>query len=146
MRLVVSFACGLVFAVGLAIAGMTNPAKVVGFLDVTGAWDPTLAFVMAGALGVYAVAWRFRRGLAAPVLGGAFPPRPGAIDARLLVGAAIFGIGWGISGYCPGPAVVSATVVPPAAAFVLAMLAGMALVDRIDPVLRATRLQPARES
>jgi len=142
-----SFACGLLFAVGLAVAGMTNPAKVIGFLDVTGAWDPSLAFVMGGALGVYAVAWQLRRRVAAPALGGTFPAPPsGAIDGRLLVGAAIFGLGWGVAGYCPGPAVVASAVTRNAPVFVLGMLVGMALVDRVDRDRRVTRLQPAAES
>ncbi len=146
MRLVVSFACGLLFAIGLAVAGMTNPAKVIAFLDVTGAWDPSLAFVMGGAFAVYAAAWQLRRRVAAPYLGGTFPPPAATIDARLFVGAAIFGAGWGASGYCPGPAVVSAAVARGAPVFVLAMVAGMVLTDRIDPVVRARRLQPAPES
>jgi hypothetical protein len=144
VKLALAFACGLVFAVGLALAGMTNPAKVVGFLDVTGAWDPSLAFVMGPALAVSAVAWRVSRRAAAPVLGGTFPEPPsGGIDARLVVGAVIFGIGWGASGYCPGPAIVSAAVVPGAPAFVAAMLVGMIAADRAAAL---GRLQPALES
>jgi len=136
-----AFGCGVLFAVGLALAGMTNPAKVIGFLDVAGRWDPSLAFVMGPALGVYALAWRFRRRSAAPFLGVAYPePASGGIDSRLLGGAAIFGVGWGIAGYCPGPAIASVTVTAAAPVFVVAMLAGMAAVGRVD------RLQRAAES
>jgi uncharacterized membrane protein YedE/YeeE len=148
VRNVLSFGCGLLFAVGLAIGGMTNPAKVIAFLDVTGAWDPSLAFVMGGALGVYALAWQLRRLRSSPVLGGRLPPPIGGgstIDGRLVAGAAIFGLGWGVAGYCPGPAIASVLVTRNAPIFALAMVAGMALVDRTFGV-RRVRLQPANES
>jgi len=110
---------GLVFAVGLAVGGMTDPARVQGFLDLFGRWDPTLAFVMGGALGVYALLSRIvvrRRGEVVS---------PRRIDARLVGGAALFGIGWGLAGYCPGPAFVSAgTGGPGTLLFVVAMLGG----------------------
>jgi uncharacterized protein len=135
---VVALASGLVFAFGLALAGMTQPSKVVGFLDVTGDWDPSLALVMAGALSVVFVAQRLARRRAAPLFAPAFPgPPPSVIDARLLGGAAIFGVGWGLSGFCPGPALVSLGAGMHAAlVFVPAVLAGMALfqlVDRLAP-------------
>lgn len=118
----IAFFCGVVFAVGLGLAGMTAPAKVIGFLHVTGAWDPSLALVMLGAIGVHV--WFALRGGQAPA--------PGGVDARLLAGAALFGIGWGIAGYCPGPAVVSlVTLSPDVLAFVGAMLAGMLVHHRI---------------
>ena len=141
MKAAVAFGCGALFAVGLAVAGMTNPAKIIGFLDVAGRWDPTLVFVMGPALAVYALAWRLRRRSPAPFLGAAYPdlPRRG-IDARLLGGAAIFGIGWGIAGYCPGPAIASLTVSPAAPLFVVAMLVGMAAAGRRE------RLEAAAES
>ena len=130
--LVAAFTCGLVFAFGLIAGGMTQPSKVVGFLDFTGAWDPSLALVMGGALGTHAVLRRFVMSRPRPLLTARFSvPTRTDIDARLLCGAAIFGVGWGLGGFCPGPAVVAlgagmraATVVMPA------MLAGMLLHDR----------------
>lgn len=128
---------GLLFAVGLAIAGMTNPAKVVAFLDVTGqriAWDPALALVMAGAIAVYASGyWWSRRALSRPLLGASgatfAEPATTVIDRRLLLGSATFGVGWGLAGYCPGPALVSlATGSAHAIAFCLAMAVGFGLV------------------
>ncbi|NVJ28729.1 YeeE/YedE family protein, partial [Myxococcus sp. AM011] len=109
--------------------GMTDPAKVVGFLDVAGRWDPSLAFVMAGALGTYALLRPFILRRTKPVLAERFPPPPQAsVDGRLIGGAALFGIGWGMSGYCPGPALVSLPVGgTPVLLFVGAMLVGMAL-------------------
>jgi uncharacterized membrane protein YedE/YeeE len=132
-RLAVAYACGVLFALGLAISGMTHPTKVLAFLDFTGAWDPSLALVMASGVLVNVLLFRvaFRRG--APLLTGAFAlPDRRSIDARLVGGAALFGVGWGLGGFCPGPAIVSvaggATAV---IVFVLAMLVGMALHDRV---------------
>jgi uncharacterized membrane protein YedE/YeeE len=105
-----SFAAGAIFAVGLAISGMAKPAKIIGFLDVAGAWDASLMFVMVGAIGVHAIALRLvlRRG--APLFDERFHlPTRKDLDARLVGGAAIFGIGWGLGGYCPGPAIVAAS-------------------------------------
>jgi uncharacterized membrane protein YedE/YeeE len=114
---------GLVFALGLGLSGMTQPAKIRAFLDVTGAWDPSLAFVMIGAVGVYFAVERLTRGRLHPR-----PPLVQGIDARLVVGAVIFGVGWGLSGFCPGPAIVSiGGGVGAALWFVPAMVAGMAL-------------------
>jgi uncharacterized membrane protein YedE/YeeE len=108
-RVAIAFACGLLFALGLTVSGMTQPSKVIAFLDVTGDWDPSLAFVMIGAIGVFAPAYRWALRRARPVLCPDFaPPASGAIDARLIIGAALFGLGWGASGYCPGPAITSA--------------------------------------
>ncbi len=105
---VLAFLCGALFAAGACISGMVRPSKVLGFLDLGGSWDATLLFVMASALAIHVVAWRLVAAGRRPRLGGAFPPMPQqVIDARLVGGAALFGIGWGISGYCPGPAVVS---------------------------------------
>lgn len=127
--LVTACLAGVVFAIGLSVAGMTLPSKVIGFLDVTGDWDPSLGFVMGGAVGVYAVASRLilRRGT--PVLAPRFElPTRRDLDVRLLLGAALFGVGWGLSGYCPGPAVVGlAKGAQPTAIFVGAMLLGMLL-------------------
>ncbi|HUS64703.1 MAG TPA: DUF6691 family protein [Kofleriaceae bacterium] len=135
---IVAFASGLVFALGLAVSGMTQPAKVVGFLDVTGAWDPSLGLVMAGALAVVFVAQRVAVRRPAPLFAPAFPGPPArVIDLRLLGGAAIFGVGWGMSGFCPGPALVSLGAGMHAAlVFVPAVLAGMVLfqwVERLSP-------------
>lgn len=109
-KILFAFACGVLFAIGLVVAQMTNPAKVVGFLDVTGAWDPSLAFVMGGALAVFGFAyWSSQRKAAKPVLDDHFeaPPSRG-ITWELIAGSLLFGFGWGLSGFCPGPALVSA--------------------------------------
>lgn len=133
MRSLAAFFAGLTFGVGLIVSGMISPSKVIGFLDLAGHWDPSLGFVMGGALAVSAVGfvWAQRRGRAA--LGDealALPART-PIDRRLLGGAALFGIGWGIGGFCPGPGLVGlATLAPDAAVFVAAMLAGMVLANR----------------
>ena len=118
---------GALFGTGLLIAGMTDPARVRGFLDVTGAWDPTLAFVLGGALLPMAVAWRIAARRPRAVDGQAMPPAPmPAIDAPLIAGSALFGLGWGIAGYCPGPAVASLGFGGwPVLIFVAAMLVGM---------------------
>ena len=128
-RNLAALAAGLLFGLGLAIAQMVNPKKVQAFLDVTGNWDASLALVMGGALAVTAVAFRFVLRREAPVFGGSFAlPVGTVIDRKLLAGAAIFGMGWGLAGYCPGPAL--AALSRPgveAAAFVTAMLAGSLL-------------------
>lgn len=120
---------GLLFALGLALAGMTDPAKVLGFLDFTGDWDPSLAFVMGGAMATYGIARFFILRRPAPIDGGSFPVYPKTRpDGRLLAGAALFGAGWGLGGWCPGPAFVSvAGGAVPLLAFVAAMVGGMAL-------------------
>ena len=129
MQGVVAFASGLLFAVGLAVGGMTEPANVIGFLDFAGEWKPDLAFVMAGAVGVTAIAWRIAGRRRAPIYAEAFAvPARRDLDARLLGGAAIFGIGWGLGGYCPGPGVVAlASAAPSAVVFVASMLVGTGL-------------------
>lgn len=118
---------GLIFGAGLALAGMTDPAVVLGFLDVAGAWNPALAFVMGGAVIVTFIGFRILRGRRHPLLGTGFSwPTATAIDRRLVGGAAIFGIGWGLAGYCPGPAIASlAGGRIEVVIFVAAMLAGM---------------------
>jgi uncharacterized membrane protein YedE/YeeE len=124
-----AFFSGALFAAGLAVSGMTQPSKVQGFLDFFGSWDASLMFVMLGAIGVHAVLRLLIARRAAPVFVPAFEARPKvAIDGRLLIGAAVFGVGWGLGGYCPGPAFVSAGSASVCAAlFVVAMTAGMGL-------------------
>ena len=137
MRRTIAFLCGAVFGLGLVLSGMTDTQKVQGFLDPLGAWDPTLAFVMGGALIPMTLAWRLTRGRA-PHLGGAFPSPPGRrIDSRMVTGALMFGAGWGLVGLCPGPALAALPFGGPAVAvFVLAMVIGMrlapALQSRVD--------------
>jgi uncharacterized membrane protein YedE/YeeE len=129
MQALVAWLCGIVFGVGLAVSGMTNPAKVLAFLDVFGRFDPTLAFVMAGAVAASAAGFAVARRRERAWLGGAFGlPTRRDVDARLLAGATLFGVGWGLVGLCHGPALAnlgrgSAEV----AIFVGAMLAGVAL-------------------
>ncbi len=127
MSLVVAVMLGALFGAGLLVSGMTQPARVVGFLDVRGGWDPTLAFVMAGAVAVYAVAFRLVRRRAEPWFDIRFHvPSRRDIDRELVAGAALFGIGWGLAGLCPGPALVSAGGLHTGAlVFMLALLAGV---------------------
>lgn len=133
-RLLPPVLSGTLFGAGLTLSGMTDPARVRGFLDLFGNWDPTLAFVMGGAVLVMALAWRIRARMAKPVFGERFSlPDRSDLDPGLLVGSALFGIGWGIAGLCPGPAIASLALSPKAALpFVVAMLAGMA-IHRIWP-------------
>ncbi len=125
-RLVI-LASGILFGAGLTLGGMTDPARVRGFLDLFGAWDPTLAFVMGGAVIVMAIGWGIQRRLARPVLAESFSlPTARDITPRLVGGSALFGIGWGIAGLCPGPGIAALVIEPfSAAIFVAAMLAGM---------------------
>lgn len=126
---VTTFAAGFVFALGLGVSGMTRPDKVVGFLDVVGDWDPSLAFVMAGAIAVHAVAYALVPRLRGPILGGAWHlPTRRDVDGPLVVGAVLFGAGWGLGGFCPGPALVSlVTGTADVLLFVQAMIGGMLL-------------------
>jgi uncharacterized membrane protein YedE/YeeE len=123
---------GLVFGFGLSVSGMTDPAKVQGFLDLAGRWDPTLAFVMGGGLLVNIPAFWITRRRARPLFETQFYlPSAKDIDARLLLGAACFGIGWGMGGFCPGPALASlSSGLPIIVGFCLAMLVGMAAADQ----------------
>jgi uncharacterized membrane protein YedE/YeeE len=120
---------GAFFGVGLGVSGMVKPAKVLGFLDITGAWDPSLAFVMVGAIGVHLALARFILRRERPLLDDRFHlPATTRVDARLVAGAAVFGIGWGLGGFCPGPALVTAAGGSTAACvFVAAMALGMVL-------------------
>ena len=127
MQIAINALLGLVFGFGLILSGMANPEKVLNFLDLTGTWDPSLAFVMAGAIAVTAVGYALVRRRGAPLLEAAFsdPPRS-PVDARLVTGASIFGIGWGLSGFCPGPALTALPLAAPGTlAFVPALLAGI---------------------
>lgn len=125
----ISLLLGLMFGVGLIVSGMTNPAKILGFLDVAGAWDPSLALVMTGAIAAAFVPFRLAAGRERSLL--ALPmqlPTRRDLEPRLILGSAVFGIGWGLAGFCPGPAVVSIGAgVAAAGWFTAAMLAGMAL-------------------
>ncbi len=129
-----AFFVGLLFGLGLIVSGMTNPVKVIGFLDLAGAWDPSLAFVMGGAIligsGGFALAKKRQRSLlGAPM----HLPTSTKLDKRLLLGSLAFGVGWGIAGFCPGPAIVSAAAGQPKAwIFVAAMLSGMALYSMLE--------------
>jgi uncharacterized membrane protein YedE/YeeE len=129
LRTLAALACGLVFGLGLAVSGMMNPAKVIGFLDVAGDWDPTLAFVMGGALLVAIPAYRVILKRRRPVLSDGFSlPAEEKLDAPLIWGSSLFGAGWGLVGFCPGPAVAAiVTGLPTVLGFVAAMIAGMAL-------------------
>lgn len=123
--------CGLIFGLGLVISGMTQPAKVLGFLDVFGAWDPTLAVVMAAALVIAAPGLAFARRRGKPIIASEnFWPTKTDIDRPLVLGAILFGIGWGIVGLCPGPAIANlASLSPRVVVFVVAMGLGMLALD-----------------
>ncbi|MEH6757326.1 MAG: DUF6691 family protein [Parasphingorhabdus sp.] len=127
IRGLVALFAGALFGAGLALSGMADPQRVRGFLDMFGYWDPTLAFVMGGAIIPMAIAWIIQRRLDKPFADAHFSlPGTSRIDAKLAGGAVIFGIGWGISGLCPGPAFADLAINPlPAFAFIIAMLAGM---------------------
>ena len=144
MYLLVSFAVGLLFGLGLIVSGMANPAKVLGFLDLAGAWDPSLALVMAGAIAVgvvgFAVAGRRARSwLGLPMQ----LPSNRVVDRRLIAGGLLFGAGWGLAGFCPGPAVVAlGAVYWQAGVFVAAMLVGMAVYEVAERFGARRTLQP----
>lgn len=127
MKSLSAFLIGLLFGGGLLVSGMTQPEKVLGFLDIAGRWDPSLLFVMGGALVVAAIGFRIADTRHTSLFGDRVSPPSTAIDRRLLAGAAIFGVGWGLAGVCPGPALVNLGFgTPPAVLFVVAMIAGMA--------------------
>ena len=134
MHTLSAFGVGLVFGIGPLISGMTDPSKIIGFLDLAGPWDPSLAFVMGGAVAVGFIAFSFARRRTQAFLGGAMHlPTARRIDPRLVLGSLAFGIGWGLAGYCPGPAVVAAGMGQgKAIAFVVAMLAGMGIYELIE--------------
>jgi uncharacterized membrane protein YedE/YeeE len=133
-QLLVSLASGTIFGAGLALGGMTDPARVRSFLDLFGAWDPTLAFVMGGAVLVMALAWLMQRQMLRPLFAEGFSlPDRNDLTPRLIGGSAMFGIGWGIAGLCPGPGFAALAIDPVSAAiFVAALLAGMLLVRLME--------------
>lgn len=130
----VALISGIIFAIGLAVGGMTQPGKVVGFLDITGNWDPSLMLVMAGAMAVYFPVHRMVRKLARPVFAEGFRlPTRRDINPRLVGGAALFGVGWALAGYCPGPALTTlGSMAQSAVIFVPAMFVGFAAVAWFD--------------
>jgi uncharacterized membrane protein YedE/YeeE len=137
-----AFACGLLFALGLGLSGMTHPARILGFLDVFGAWDPTLIFTMIGAIGVHMPLLRFVRRRCGPLLAPRFElPTQKDLDVRLIGGSALFGVGWALGGFCPGPAVVSVFGGrPDNFVFFVALLGGMVLrTFAVRPVPTADR-------
>jgi uncharacterized membrane protein YedE/YeeE len=133
MKTAAGYAAGLLFGLGLAISGMTDPARVLGFLDVAGAWDPTLMFVLGGAVVTTFIGYRLVFKRSAPLLDGGFQlPTKQELDGKLLGGAALFGIGWGLSGYCPGPAIASIGGISlPLAAMLVTMVVGWFLAKRL---------------
>ena len=136
MNRAIEFVVGLLFAWGLLLSGMTDPGKVQGFLDLFGLWDPSLAFVMGGAIAVGFFAFALAKKRTTTFVGGAMR-LPGArdVDKPLVVGSLMFGVGWGIAGFCPGPGIVSmATGQPKAAVFVAAMILGMWAYQLLDRV------------
>ena len=134
MLVVASLLAGLVFGLGLIVSGMANPAKVLGFLDLIGPWDPSLALVMAAAIAVGSIGFAAARNRTVSVLGAAMQwPTARHIDRRLVLGSMLFGVGWGIAGFCPGPALVALGMGESRAlVFVAAMLAGMALFELFE--------------
>src|SRR6478736_9459216 len=134
MSLLVAMFSGLLFGVGLMVSGMANPAKVLGFLDLAGRWDPSLAFVMAGAIAVGSLAFAAAGRRTRSLIGLEMRlPQGRTIDRRLLAGSLLFGVGWGIAGFCPGPALVALGMgQAKALAFVAAMLAGMAVFELLE--------------
>jgi uncharacterized membrane protein YedE/YeeE len=139
MFLLSSLLAGLVFGLGLIVSGMANPAKVLGFLDLAGAWDPSLALVMGGAIAVGFFAFLFAKKRTLSLLGAEMKlPNARGIDRRLVMGSVIFGMGWGLAGFCPGPGLVALGAgAPKAAAFVAAMLIGMIVFELLEKRQRA---------
>jgi uncharacterized membrane protein YedE/YeeE len=141
MHVIASLLAGLVFGLGLIVSGMANPAKVLGFLDLAGAWDPSLAFVMGGAIAVGAIAFFVARKRVVSLLGSPMRlPASRDIDRRLVGGSLLFGIGWGIAGFCPGPGLVALGMGEvKALVFVAAMLAGMGIWEFFENRARAAK-------
>ncbi len=142
-RLAVALLAGVLFGLGLSLSGMVDPARVLGFLNLAGRWDPSLAFVLGGALLVAVPGVMVQRRLARPVLDEQFHlPQARAVDARLVFGAALFGIGWGLAGFCPGPALAALSLgLAPVVLFVAAMAVGMVAHDRLVAPAIARRIE-----
>lgn len=143
MYTVASFLAGLAFGAGLIVAGMSNPAKVLGFLDLAGAWDPSLAFVMAGAIAVAAGPYALMKKRTSSFLGNpVLLPTTRHVDRRLVLGSLVFGVGWGLAGICPGPALVLVGYgTAEGYVFLAAMLAGFGLFELLENRKRGTRAQ-----
>jgi uncharacterized protein len=148
MQSLISLITGLIFGIGLIVSGMADPAKVLGFLDLTGLWDPSLALVMAGAIGVGALAFAIAGRRAKSFIGLDMKlPSSRQLDRRLMAGSVLFGIGWGIAGFCPGPGLVALGMGESRALiFVLAMIAGMGLFELIERRRQAGLLQSAQSA
>ena len=146
MQVLAALLSGLVFGLGLILSGMANPAKVLGFLDLAGRWDPSLAFVMAGAIAVGVVAFSVARRRTVSFLGLDMKlPKARQIDRRLIGGSIVFGVGWGIAGFCPGPALVALGMGEwKAVVFVVAMLIGMGLFEVFEQRKAVRPLSAAR--
>jgi uncharacterized membrane protein YedE/YeeE len=145
MQIVFAFAAGLIFGIGLIVSGMSDPSKVLGFLDLAGNWDPSLIFVMGGAVLVSLLAFRLAGKRQRTLLGGGLHlPTATRIDRRLVVGGLTFGVGWGLAGYCPGPALASlASGGSEPIIFSAAMLAGMGIFELLERLQAARAKQPA---
>ena len=141
LNVIFAFASGLLFGLGLIVAGMANPAKVIGFLDLAGAWDPSLAFVMVGAIVIGSLAFMFAGRKTKSMLGlGMQLPTSRHLDRRLILGSLIFGIGWGLGGICPGPAIVLlGTGAVKGIFFFATMVAGMGLFEWFEHIQRNRR-------
>lgn len=148
MQILTSLLAGLVFGLGLLLSGMADPAKVLGFLDLAGAWDPSLALVMGGAIAVGLPAFALARRRSQSLLGASMRlPTVRRIDRRLVGGSLLFGIGWGIAGFCPGPALVALGMgLAPALVFVAAMVACMGLFETIERRRARERARPPLRS
>ena len=144
MTVFASLLAGLVFGIGLIVSGMADPAKVLGFLDLAGPWDPSLAFVMAGAIAVGALAFAIARKRTVTFLGAAMKlPVSRDIDRRLVIGSVVFGMGWGVAGFCPGPGLVALGMGEvKALVFVVAMLLGMGAFELLERRKQSASLQP----
>ncbi|CAG2138713.1 hypothetical protein LMG31506_01997 [Cupriavidus yeoncheonensis] len=141
MTAITAWLAGLLFGVGLMVSGMANPAKVLGFLDLAGSWDPSLAFVMAGAIAIGSIAFLIARRRKRSLLGLPMQlPAGAAVTLRLVLGSAAFGTGWGLAGFCPGPALVALGAgYPKAVGFVAAMVAGMAVFEIVERTTSSMR-------
>jgi uncharacterized membrane protein YedE/YeeE len=148
MQIFFAWLAGMVFGIGLILSGMTDPAKVIGFLDLAGRWNPSLAFVMAGAIAVGLVAFPFAARRSTSLLREAMRlPAATPIDRRLVLGSAAFGVGWGLAGFCPGPALVGlASGNTKVLLFVIAMLAGMAIFELSEKIVHSHGRQAAKQA